>query len=246
MIKKVLCYSLILFSFVLTACNASSKQNESSINSNDNSVYLNEYEYRIEDNNITIISHRYNAESSEITVPKKIENVPVTVLEKDSFYQHKNTVSIILPQNLTTIIGSPFYKCYSLKEILIPKYVKQIDTNPFFRCPSLTKIIVDPDNSHYTDIEGVLFNKDKTVLISYPEGKLTESYLIPKSVRELKIDSFGYKTKLKEITILSNVTIFPKDNMFVFPDNITLIVEQGSKAEEYAKEYNINFKIITN
>lgn len=203
-----------------------------------------EYEYQIENDIIKITHHRSDFGETKIVVPVEIDGKPVAVLGAETFYQHKNIVSVILPQTLTTILGSPFYRCYALQECNIPANVRQIDANPFFRCSSLTQITVDSSNAYFSAVEGVLFDKGQTTLISYPEGKTNEKYVIPKTVKKLSIDSFGYHTKLKEITILSNVIDFPDGNMFIYPDDIKLIVESGSAAEQYAKKQNLNYETV--
>ncbi len=229
-IKIFLC--LIGLIFILSACSCSENQLKSSTT---------DYDYEIENGAVKITSHQYDPEETQIIVPEQIAGKPVEVLDMDAFYQHINTVDIVLPQNLKAINGSPFYRCYSLKEILIPSSVQQMDANPFFRCSSLTNITVDLSNAYYSDSDGVLFDKEKTQIIAYPEGKTDEAYTVPKTVKKLNIDSFGYHAKFKELVILSNVTDFPDGNMFVFSDDITLIVESGSAAEQYAKDNSINY-----
>ncbi|MBQ2716913.1 MAG: leucine-rich repeat protein [Clostridia bacterium] len=239
---------LAVFTVLICFCFASCKDgaNGSTISSETSSYQdiqsANEYDYEIVDDGIKIISHNDNQENS-IIIPERIEGKSVKVLGGDTFYQHKNTVAISLPQSLTTIEGSPFYRCYSLQEITIPSGVTEISSNPFFRCSALTEIRVALGNTCYSAMDGVLFNADKTELIAYPEGKLSESYTVPKSVKKLNIDSFGYETKLKRLTIPSNVVEFPDGSMFVFPEKITLIVESGSVAEKYAIDNELKYEI---
>ena len=147
-----------------------------------------EYEYQIENDIIKITHHRSDFGETKIVVPVEIDGKPVAVLGAETFYQHKNIVSVILPQTLTTILGSPFYRCYALQECNIPANVRQIDANPFFRCSSLTQITVDSSNAYFSAVEGVLFDKGQTTLISYPEGKTNDKYVIPKTVKKLSID----------------------------------------------------------
>ncbi len=180
-----------------------------------------------------------------IYVPDEIDGKPVRIIIHDAFYQHTDTVSIELPDTLTTIEGAAFYRCYSLSEMVIPESVTFIDGDPFFRCPSLTKITVAPGNACYCDIDGILYNKDKTKLIVYPEGNPAETYTVPDSVEEIAGDAFGYHCNyLKTLIIKSNVTKLPEGNMFVFPDDIVLMVESGSAAEQYAKDFELKYKII--
>ena len=247
---KKLCVvlSLMLIILSLPACSAIPQNNDS-----DNSTALdginddtkNSYEYTIEDGTATIISHQYNPEENEIVIPEKIEGSIVTAITKDAFYQHKNTISIVLPSSLERIDGSPFYRCYSLKSSFVPQNVKTISGNPYFRCSSLETITVDTKNPYFCDDNGILFNKDKTTLIAYPEGKTDESYTIPKTVTRIEGDSFGYHTGIKKLYIFSNVTELPDYNMFVYPQDIKIYVEAGSAAEEYVKKFDFNFEIIS-
>ncbi|MBQ7045634.1 MAG: leucine-rich repeat domain-containing protein [Clostridia bacterium] len=204
----------------------------------------NNFAYVVNDDAVTIISYRdFNA--TVVNVPNTIAEKPVKILGQDAFYQHTRLVAVSLPDSLTTIKGGPFYRCYSLEKISIPENVSWIECNPFFRCSSLTEITVDLKNDYFADIDGVLFNKDKTVLIAYPEGKNATEYTVPDTVKEIYGDAFGYKTNLKRIIIPSSVTDFADYNMFVFPDDVILVVENGSAAEQYAKSHNLKYENYT-
>lgn len=183
-----------------------------------------------------------NSTESVVTIPETIDGKPVTVLGEDSFYQKTKMTEIHLPSGIETIEKGAFYRCYALMSITIPETVTQIGTDTFFRCSSLQKITVDTENSNYCDIDGVLFNKGKTELIAYPEGKAETQYTLPNSVTKIDDSAFGYKTNLKIIGIPSSVTELPDYNIFVYPDEITLRVAPDSIAETYAKEHNIRYE----
>ena len=212
-------------------------------NASSNDLSSSQYTYEIANNSVKILTHK-DTGALNIVIPETIENNPVTTLGKDAFYNHKNTVSITLPQNLNTIEGSPFYRCYSLKNIVITKNVKYISCNPFFRSSSLENITVDKENLYFSDIDGVLFNKEQTLLISYPEGKQEINYTVPETVEQLAVDSFGYHPNIKNLTIKANVKKMPDGNMFVYPDDITLHVEKNSAAEKYAIKFDIKYIIL--
>jgi len=203
-----------------------------------------DFTYEVYDTYIKITG--YNGMEHLVTVPETIEEKPVTILGEDSFYQKTEMTEIHLPSGIETIEEGAFYRCYALTSITIPKTVTQIGTDAFFRCSSLQNIIVDTDNSAYCDIDGILFTKDKTELVSYPEGKTETRYIIPNSVTKIKGNVFGYKTNLKTIGIPSSVTQLPDYNMFVYPDEIMLLVTPDSTAEAYAQEQNIKYTIETN
>lgn len=61
----------------------------------------------------------------------------------------------------------------------IPASVNTIGDGAFMGCIALTAFHVAEGNLHYSDIDGVLFNADKTTLLLYPSGKEDISYTIP-------------------------------------------------------------------
>ncbi|MBQ9913935.1 MAG: leucine-rich repeat protein [Clostridia bacterium] len=56
----------------------------------------------------------------------------------------------------------------TVETIYIGKDVREIDGKAFFTCRMLKQIIVDEENEYFCDIDGVLYNKDKTRIILYP------------------------------------------------------------------------------
>ena len=55
-----------------------------------------------------------------------------------------------------------------IKTIRIGADVKFVDTKAFYSCWSLQNIEVDENNPNYCDVDGVLYNKDKTAVLCYP------------------------------------------------------------------------------
>jgi F420-0:gamma-glutamyl ligase-like protein len=69
----------------------------------------------------------------------------------------------------------------------------------------LTAINVNAGNAHYSSADGVLFNRDKTVLITCPAGK-TGNYAIPRSVTAICEYAFADCSGLTGVTIPGSVT----------------------------------------
>lgn len=200
------------------------------------------FECDIQDDSIKII--KCLNYGTDITIPEQVEGIAFKLIGEEAFYQHTDMISVSIPQNIIYIGNAAFYRCYSLKKITIPKNVEQIVNNPVFRCSSLTQIFVDPENNNFSELDGVLYTKDKSVLLAYPEGKTNESYTIPSSVKKIDGSAFGYHCKkLKTIIIPSSVIDFPDYNIFVFPDQVTLKVKSGSAAEHYCKSNDLKYEI---
>ena len=107
---------------------------------------------------------------------------------------------------VTSIGGGAFWNCTSLTSITIGNGVTSIGNGAFERCTSLTTIEVGTGNVNYTDVEGVLFNKEKTLLHTYPAGKTGDNYTIPDSITSIGIQTFYNCTNLTSITIGNGVT----------------------------------------
>jgi len=69
----------------------------------------------------------------------------------------------------------------------------------------LTSIIVDASNTVYSSQDGVLYNKDRTVLIEYPYGK-SGGFTIPDSVTSIGDYAFFNCSGLTSVTIPDSVT----------------------------------------
>ena len=130
----------------------------------------------------------------------------VTSIGGGTFVRCTSLTSITIPDRVTSIGGNAFRDCNSLTSITIPDSVTSIGGNAFFLCSSLTSINVGAGNLNYTDVNGVLFNKGKTVLLTYPEGKTGATYTIPDSVTSIGELAFYDCLSLTSITIPDGVT----------------------------------------
>ena len=138
---------------------------------------------------------------NSVTIPDS-----VTSIEGDTFNSCTSLTSITIPNSVTSIERNAFEGCTSLTSITIPDSVTSIEKNAFEGCTSLTTLNVATANKNYVSVNGVLFNKDKTVLICYPAGKKDKSYNIPSGVKGISDRAFDSCTNLKNVKIPDSMT----------------------------------------
>lgn len=150
----------------------------------------------------------YYAPFSRKTIIKKviIEN-DVTSIGDWCFYECTNLSSVVIANSVTKIGYCAFSDCSSLTKIEISDKITSIGASAFADCEKLTGIFVDENNSVYSsDDNGVLFNKERTKLIQYPEGNNQTTYSIPGSVNIIFDFAFSGCKNLKDIMIPDSVT----------------------------------------
>lgn len=136
-----------------------------------------------------------------ITLPNS-----VTSIGSSAFSGCTGLTNLIIPDNVTSIGDGAFSDCTSLMGITIPDRVDTIGSYAFTRCSSLSFIDVSTGNTSYCSVDGVLFSKDRTELISYPHGKAADSYVIPDSVTVIADSAFYGSANLTSITIPNTIT----------------------------------------
>lgn len=117
--------------------------------------------------------------------------------------------AVVLDSSVTTInYATNFNSSVGITSLTIPATTTTISlTFPVTPGPkSLIEFIVHPDNPNYSSMDGVLYNKDKTRLISYPFGKAGSSFTIPDSVTTLSDYSITCTKNLVSVTVSSNIT----------------------------------------
>ena len=130
----------------------------------------------------------------------------VTSIGRTAFWYCINLTSITIPNSVTSIGINAFRYCRGLTSITIPDSVTSIGELAFGDCSKLTAINVNVSNNSYTAENGILYNKNKTVLHTYPLGKTDSSFTIPNNVTNIANYAFYNCSKLISITIPDSVT----------------------------------------
>ncbi len=175
--------------------------------------------------NRTVIEDYYGSEAY-VVIPDGI-----TAIGDKAFAYSNDMYSITIPDSVTSIGDKAFIFCPNLESVTIPKSVTSIGNGVFNGCGRLSEFNVDKNNTEFSSCDGVLFNKKKTVLKEYPEGKRGREYSIPEGVKIIGDGAFYNCLGLYNITIPASVTSINEGafnccarlTSMTIPDSVTTI-----------------------
>ena len=140
----------------------------------------------------------YTCGLMNIDLPDSLESIGM-----NCFYFCKNLEEVILPEKMTEIPENAFAVCGKLKSIHICAGVTSIMANAFSYCSSFSDITVDPDNTEYKSVDGVLYSKDGKTLVLYPGAREGTEFTVPEGTERIGYYSICSANNLEKI-------IFPR------------------------------------
>ena len=172
-----------------------------------------------------------------ITLPEGVKSIG-----SEAFSHCVSLKDITLPEGMESIGSEAFSHCYSLKNITLPEGVESIGSGAFKYCDSLesitlpgsvtsieptafatfgnTQIIVSENNEKFCSVDGVLFDKNKEVLIACVNKK---AYKIPEGVTTIGKQAFSGSMWFESIVLPEGVTSIEEGAFWGKPlESITL------------------------
>ncbi len=152
----------------------------------------------------------------------------VKYINECAFYRCERVTEFILPDSVESIGYSAFGHCKGITSIKIPKNVTNLNVYAFYFCTNLKQFTVDENNEYYSHDEyGVLYNKDKTLLIQYPINSDETIYAVPEGVEYIQDYAFYNITNLKKVIIPEGVTSI-LEATFRYSYNLTEVILPNS------------------
>lgn len=146
------------------------------------------------DTNFTESAEKENVTLTSIAIGNK-----TAIIGNFAFYACTGLTEINMPNSINEIGNYVFWGCNNLVRIDLAS-VSKMEISAFWGCDKLVEFVVSEDNSNYSSLNGVLFNKDKSILIIYPKARPNQSYIIPNSVITVEGSAFD-NAYLTSITI---------------------------------------------
>lgn len=185
----------------------------------------------------------------------------ITSIGNKCFYNCANIENLTIENGVQSLGENCFRRCDNIKTVNVPASVSHIGKNCFsqggefsfagYSAGSLESITVDPANSNYTSVDGILYDKAMTHLMQAPynlKGELTipegvevvdenainycfelTKVTMPASLKTIEYVNFNNCMKLNDIAFLG--TEIPEWSVFVsnfFSSGITLHVPESS------------------
>lgn len=146
-------------------------------------------------------SHTYSPNSPSSIEFQSLGNQTCAVSGIGNFRAKELKIPQISPNGeiVTAISSNAFFGCSTLESVYIPETISIIGENAFRNCESLMAIEVDMSNEYFSSVGGVLFSKDKNLLICYPQSKSSERYYLNPSVKYIGNYAFENIKNLSEI-----------------------------------------------
>ncbi|HLN71848.1 MAG TPA: leucine-rich repeat protein [Prolixibacteraceae bacterium] len=165
-----------------------------------------------------------------VTIPSS-----VTSIEKYTFFHCSGLSNVKIPSSVTSIGACAFSFCSGLTTVTIPSSVTSIRDEAFTASNGL--ITVDSNNPNYSSLDGVLYNKSRTVLIHCPTSKI-ESFIIPSSVTSIGNAAFNGCRGLTTVTIPSSVASIGA-SAFVNCNGLTSIITSSITPIDLSESYGV-------
>ena len=123
-----------------------------------------------------------------------------------------NVVNLTVPEKVTyggttytvTWIESLYELDGTVETISIPKTVSKITGYDPYYFESLKTVNVSSENPAYCSVDGVLYDKDMTEIIIYPNAKAEKVFVVPDTVKRLSF-TFSYAENLTTVIVPDSV-----------------------------------------
>lgn len=129
----------------------------------------------------------------------------VTNIGEAAFSRCVGLRDLTLPEDLMRIGPSAFTRC-NLSRLVFPASLREYGNGAFAECTNLTAVTLAAGNEAFTVRDGVLFDRDLTVLLLHPAGLPRSDYAMPDRVTCIAAGAFAGCGNLTQVTIVPGVT----------------------------------------
>lgn len=132
----------------------------------------------------------------------------VTSMGIGTFQRMENLEEVVLGDGITEFDNSIFVTDDNLRKVTLGKNLLREGFDPvvFYTLQAIEEIVVDEENPSLKSVDGVLFMKDMSEIISYPVAKQADVYEIPAECSLVGPYSFCLNKGVKKVVVPSTVS----------------------------------------
>lgn len=179
---------------------------------------------------------------------KSLESIDisrVTSIRKRTFYGCDKMNTITFSDELMYIGEKAFEGCQSLRKLNIPNAVIFISSDSLDGCVALESIQVAENNICYCSEDGVLYNKDRSIILKFPGNKTSDEFVIPDTVQTVNDSSFSNNEYIKSIICNHPLQSF-KANVFNGTSHISNCEITLDEKADIESLWNLGYYILCN
>lgn len=263
-IKKITVITLILSVLSASIC----------INASALVIYDGDFGFEVNTSKRQATLVKYKGSEDTVNLPDYFQGYPVTVIDRNAFYENKSIKEIVFSNTNTTVEEYAFMNCTSLETVTIPENVVSFGDKVFAGCTSLknvtlhSEIISVPSNMFLdcTSLENITINEN---IAEFGYGcfngcsSLTDLDFVSNGVL---LQSYSFNGTGAESVVLSdslpaipnyaftncpnlNYVIIPQSVVFIQPyafdfENVTIGCYYDSYAYTFAKEHGYSYELL--
>ncbi len=137
-----------------------------------------------------------NGVIKSVTLPDTVETI-----EYAAFQNCKALETVILPDSVRIMDNSVFYGCDRLKNVHIGSGLERLGCGVFADCISLETVQISGSNPNFICSDGVIMDKEKTIVYQYLPGRNGTNYRMPDTVNEIKRYAFWGCDELQHLIL---------------------------------------------
>ncbi len=167
----------------------------------------------------------YTIENGVLTVRDGVQTIDYdTISEKDLYYVQKiilpgslrhiggafyaagRITEVNIPEGVETMSSEVFSYCASLRMVTLPSTLREFNALVFDDCFALRQVNVSPENPYFMSVDGVVFTKDGSMLVYYPQGRPDAHYDVPAGTTAIARAAFMGNDFLQSISLPLGLT----------------------------------------
>ncbi len=146
---------------------------------------------------------KYTGQDETVVVPWALDGKLVRAVSRYAFDEAGFIANLILPDVLTTLEDNAFRDA-NIASITLPSTPFAFQGDPLSYCQA--RLVLADDHPQYRMVDGVLYTKDMSRLVRYPNSDTRAAFEVPWGVRSIGHSAFASNAFITSVSLSDTVT----------------------------------------